>query len=55
MELLIGPAVRYIIDNYEAFPDLMVFIHGERYQWHNDDPTYGKSSTIAVFLCKDSS
>jgi hypothetical protein len=30
-----------MIDNYHALPELMVFIHGERYQWHNDDPLYG--------------
>ncbi|KAK2742749.1 hypothetical protein FQN55_007690 [Onygenales sp. PD_40] len=30
----------YIIDNYDKLPDIMVFIHGKRYQWHNDDPVY---------------
>ncbi|KAH8679831.1 hypothetical protein BGZ60DRAFT_400758 [Tricladium varicosporioides] len=30
----------YIIDNYDKLPDLMVFMHANRYQWHNDDPLY---------------
>jgi hypothetical protein len=29
------------MDSYENLPDIMVFMHGERYQWHNDDPIYG--------------
>ena len=32
---------RYIIDNYDMLPNVMVFIHSLRYQWHNDDPIYG--------------
>jgi hypothetical protein len=31
---------RYIIDNYESLPDNVLFIHPNRYQWHNDDPDY---------------
>lgn len=34
---------RYIIDNYHKLPDVVIFIHGRRYQWHNEDPLYGKS------------
>ncbi|KAH7132168.1 hypothetical protein B0J11DRAFT_219181 [Dendryphion nanum] len=30
----------YIIDNYESLPDNILFIHPNRYQWHNDDPDY---------------
>lgn len=30
----------YIIDNYDNFPDNILFIHPTRYQWHNDDPDY---------------
>ncbi|KAL4914459.1 hypothetical protein BDW62DRAFT_143934 [Aspergillus aurantiobrunneus] len=30
----------YIIDNYENLPDSILFIHSQRYQWHNDDPYY---------------
>ncbi|KAJ5104333.1 hypothetical protein NUU61_001680 [Penicillium alfredii] len=30
----------YIIDNYDHLPDTMLFIHSQRYQWHNDDPYY---------------
>lgn len=30
----------YIIDNYDNLPETMLFIHSQRYQWHNDDPYY---------------
>ena len=38
---------RYIIDHYDNLPDIIVFIHSLRYQWHNDDPLYGKSHAAA--------
>lgn len=28
----------YIIDNYDNLPEISVFMHSLRYQWHNDDP-----------------
>lgn len=31
---------RYIIDNYDNLPESILFIHSQRYQWHNDDPYY---------------
>jgi len=30
----------YVINNYYNLPDTMVFLHADRYQWHNDDPMY---------------
>lgn len=30
----------YIIDHYDSLPDNVLFIHPNRYQWHNDDPDY---------------
>ncbi|TVY48838.1 hypothetical protein LCER1_G009231 [Lachnellula cervina] len=30
----------YMIDSYDNLPDVMVFMHNGRYQWHNDDPLY---------------
>jgi hypothetical protein len=30
----------YIIDHYDDLPDNVLFIHPNRYQWHNDDPDY---------------
>ena len=30
----------YILDHYEDLPDYIVFIHSQRYQWHNEDPMY---------------
>jgi hypothetical protein len=32
--------IRYIIDNYDNLPDVAIFLHGHRYQWHNEDPLY---------------
>ena len=33
----------YLIDNYDDLPEYMVFLHSLRYQWHNEDPMYGKA------------
>ncbi|PGH03972.1 hypothetical protein AJ79_07204 [Helicocarpus griseus UAMH5409] len=30
----------YIIDHYDRLPQHILFIHPQRYQWHNDDPLY---------------
>ncbi|KAJ5177271.1 Protein of unknown function DUF3431 [Penicillium canariense] len=30
----------YIIDRYETLPSIVAFMHGGRYQWHNDNPLY---------------
>ncbi|PKY08673.1 hypothetical protein P168DRAFT_247203 [Aspergillus campestris IBT 28561] len=30
----------YIIDNYDNLPESILFIHSQRFQWHNDDPYY---------------
>ncbi|RFU28377.1 hypothetical protein B7463_g7972, partial [Scytalidium lignicola] len=30
----------YLIDFYDNLPDITVFMHSDRYQWHNDDPLY---------------
>jgi len=35
-----GYARSYIIDHYASLPDNVLFIHPNRYQWHNDDPDY---------------
>ncbi|MCJ1378664.1 hypothetical protein MMC17_001763 [Xylographa soralifera] len=31
----------FIIDNYARLPNVTLFLHNARYQWHNDDPEYG--------------
>ena len=36
----------YIIDNYHDLPEFTVFLHAQRYQWHNEDPMYGMSSVV---------
>ena len=28
----------YIIDHYSTLPEITIFHHANRYQWHNDDP-----------------
>lgn len=30
----------YIINNYDNLADIIIFLHANRYQWHNDDPLY---------------
>ncbi|KAJ5908680.1 hypothetical protein N7495_001362 [Penicillium taxi] len=39
----------YIIDNYNNLPDIMLFIHSQRYQWHNDDPYYDGVAMLSKF------
>lgn len=29
-----------MIDNYDALPQYIFFIHAQRFQWHNDNPDY---------------
>lgn len=46
----------YIIDAYEQLPDVIVFMHGARYQWHNDHPVYGTgegdyNSPLSITAC----
>ncbi|KAJ5649226.1 uncharacterized protein N7484_002949 [Penicillium longicatenatum] len=36
----------HIIDRYDTLPDVNVFLHGGRYQWHNDNPLY--DSVISI-------
>lgn len=31
---------RYIIDHYEHLPAYNLFMHSQRFQWHNDEPDY---------------
>ncbi|KAH9884855.1 hypothetical protein F4778DRAFT_522544 [Xylariomycetidae sp. FL2044] len=30
----------YLIDFYDALPDVVVFLHARRFQWHNDNPDF---------------
>ncbi|CAG8287734.1 unnamed protein product [Penicillium salamii] len=36
----------YIIDRYWSLPDVSIFLHGGRYQWHVDNPLY--DSVISI-------
>ena len=38
---------RYIIDHYDKLPDVMVFIHGRQFQWHNDDVNYDGGTMLS--------
>ncbi|KAI4936661.1 hypothetical protein J4E86_011278 [Alternaria arbusti] len=39
----------FIIDNYHKLPGNILFLHAERYQWHNDDPDYDGLSILRKF------
>lgn len=36
----------YLIDRYASLPEIVVFLHGKRYQWHNDNERYDSSISI---------
>ncbi|KAJ6110841.1 Protein of unknown function DUF3431 [Penicillium sp. IBT 16267x] len=36
----------HIINRYDSLPDVNVFLHGGRYQWHNDNPLYDSIISI---------
>lgn len=37
----------FIINNYSSLPEIVLFLHAERYQWHNDDPLYDGVRTLS--------
>lgn len=37
----------YIIDRYWSLPEVSVFLHGGRYQWHVDNPLYDSVISIS--------
>ncbi|KAL2006898.1 hypothetical protein VTN00DRAFT_9566 [Thermoascus crustaceus] len=39
----------YIIDNYDHLPANILFIHAQRFQWHNDDPDYDGLPLLRTF------
>lgn len=39
----------FLIDNYASIPQSgAIFIHGNRFQWHNDDPLYDNAASLAA-------
>jgi hypothetical protein len=39
----------FLIDNYDSIPQAgAVFVHGNRFQWHNDDPLYDNAASLAA-------
>jgi hypothetical protein len=40
IEVSADPISRYIIDRYDDLPNVSIFMHALRYQWHNEDPMY---------------
>ncbi|KAH0155825.1 hypothetical protein KCU67_g8551, partial [Aureobasidium melanogenum] len=37
----------FIIDNFSSLPDIVIFLHAERYQWYNDDPLFDGARTLS--------
>lgn len=37
----------YIIDHYDSLPNVVIFMHGGRYRWHNDDPLYDSARVLS--------
>lgn len=37
----------YIIDHYDSLPDIVIFMHGGRYRWHNGDPLYDSARVLS--------
>ncbi|KAJ5575549.1 hypothetical protein N7535_002475 [Penicillium sp. DV-2018c] len=37
----------YLIDRYWSLPDIAIFLHGDRYQWHVDNPLYDSVISIS--------
>ncbi|KAM3423756.1 hypothetical protein BST61_g1161 [Cercospora zeina] len=37
----------YIIDHYNELPNVAIFSHSKRYQWHNEDPLYDGLSVLS--------
>jgi Protein of unknown function (DUF3431) len=39
----------FIIDNYDQIPAAgVVFVHGARFQWHNDEPQYDNAALLSA-------
>lgn len=45
--ILIALGISYIIDRYWSLPEVSVFLHGGRYQWHVDNPLYDSVISIS--------
>ncbi|KAI5359213.1 hypothetical protein Slin14017_G101150 [Septoria linicola] len=37
----------YILDHYDHLPEIVIFSHSKRYQWHNDDPLYDGQAVLS--------
>lgn len=43
------PYLTFLIDNYENVPAAgVVFVHGNRFQWHNDHPQYDNLDLLSL-------
>ncbi|EDN96406.1 hypothetical protein SS1G_01332 [Sclerotinia sclerotiorum 1980 UF-70] len=48
------PYLTFLIDNYEHIPAAgAVFVHGNRYQWHNDHPQYDNRDLLSRLNVED--
>ncbi|THY85483.1 hypothetical protein D6C95_07865, partial [Aureobasidium pullulans] len=37
----------HVIEEYDFLPDIVIFLHAKRYQWHNDDPLYDNARVLS--------
>jgi len=44
--------LKYIIDNYEKLPEIMIFIHDENQSWHHDGKLTIRIPKMIDFFCK---
>jgi hypothetical protein len=39
--------LNHVIEHYDSLLDIVIFLHANRYQWHNDDPLYDNAHALA--------
>ncbi|KEQ86250.1 hypothetical protein M438DRAFT_372883 [Aureobasidium pullulans EXF-150] len=39
--------LNHVIEEYNFLPDIVIFLHAKRYQWHNDDPLYDNARVLS--------
>jgi hypothetical protein len=39
--------LNYVIEHYDSLSDIVIFLHANRYQWHNDDPLYDNANALS--------
>lgn len=39
--------LNHVIEHYDSLSDIVIFLHANRYQWHNDDPLYDNANALS--------